>query len=121
MVTMRWMLKAKIIYLYTGSEIIKWFSNPGLAFAHLDYPTLVPSLHSVTYDSIGHVNEFVTKFWPTWMLLFLLLALASLNRTGKSRFHAPSFALLGLLLLPAIQMYVQWEGSTLDEDRKSVV
>ena len=92
---------------------VKWFSNPALSYAHLDYPTLVPSLHAATYDSLGHVDEFVTKFWPVWMLLFLLLALASLNRSGKSRFHAPSLALLGILLLPVIQKDVQWEGSTL--------
>ena len=110
---MRWMLKAKIIHLYTGNELVQWFSNPALAHAHLDYPTLVPSLHSATYDSIGPVDEFVTKFWPTWMLLFLLAALASLARAGKGWFHAPSFGLLGLLLLPATQKYVQWEGSTL--------
>ena len=110
---MAWSLKAKIMHLYAGSELVQWFSNPRLALAHLDYPTLVPSLHSATYDSLGHVDEFVTKFWPTWMLLFLLVALASLNRAGKSRFHASSFALLGLLLLPAVQRYVQWEGSTL--------
>ena len=110
---MAWSLKAKIMHLYTGSEIVQWFSNPRLAHACLDYPTLVPSLHSATYDSLGHVNEFVTKFWPTWMLLFLIAALASLNRGGKSRFHAPHFALLGLLLLPVTQRYVQWEGSTL--------
>jgi hypothetical protein len=110
---MRWMLKAKIIHLYAGSEIVKWFSNPGLAHAHLDYPTLVPSLHAATYDSLGHVDEFVTKFWPAWMLLFLLLALASLNRAGNNWRHVSLFALLGLLLLPATQRYVQWEGSTL--------
>jgi hypothetical protein len=110
---MRWMLKAKIIHLYTGSEIVRWFSNPRLAHAHLDYPTLVPSLHSATYDSIGHVDEFVTKFWPAWMLLFLIAALASLNRGGKIRLHALHFALLGLLLLPVTQSYVQMEGGTL--------
>ena len=109
----RWMIKAKVIHLYTGSEIVKWFSNPALAHAHLDYPTLVPSLHSATYDSLGHVDEFVTRFWPAWMLLFLLLALASLKRAGNHWRHVLSFILLGLLLLPAIQMYVQWEGSTL--------
>jgi hypothetical protein len=110
---MRWMLKAKIIHLYTGSEIVQWFSNPRLAYAHLDYPTLVPSLHSATYDSLGHVDDFVTKFWPTWMLFFLLAALASLNRAGNNWRHVASFALLGLLLLPATQEYVQCEGSTL--------
>ena len=110
---MAWLLKAKIIHLYTGSEMVQWFSNPRLAHAHLDYPTLVPSLHAATFDSLGHVDEFVTKFWPTWILLFLLVALASLNRAGKSWFHAPHFALLGLLLLPDTQKYVQYEGGTL--------
>ena len=110
---MAWSLKAKILHLYNGRELVQWFSNPRLAHAHLDYPTLVPSLHAATYDSIGHVDEFVTKFWPTWMLLFLLAALASLNRGGKNRFQAPLFALLGLLLLPVTQIYVQWEGGTL--------
>lgn len=110
---MRWMLKAKIIHLYTGNELVRWFSNRALAYAHLDFPTLVPSLHSATYDSIGHVDEFVTKFWPVWMLLFLLAALVSLCRDGRRWFYAPYFALLGLLLLPVIQLYVQMEGSTL--------
>jgi hypothetical protein len=107
------MLKAKIMHLYNGRELVQWFSNPRLAHAHLDYPTLVPSLHAATYDSLGHMDEFVTRFWPTWMLLFLLLAQASLNRAGNNWRHVLSFVLLGLLLLPAIQMYVQWEGSTL--------
>jgi hypothetical protein len=110
---LRWMLKAKIMYLCAGNELVQWFSNPRLAHAHLDYPTLVPSLHAATYDSLGHLDEFVTKFWPAWMLLCLLAALASLNRAGNHWRHVSSFVLLGLLLLPATQMYVQWEGSTL--------
>ncbi|MGA2787219.1 MAG: hypothetical protein ABSF60_06800 [Verrucomicrobiota bacterium] len=110
---MAWLPKAKIIHLYTGSGLVQWFSNPRLAHAHLDYPTLVPSLHAATFDSLGHVDEFVTKFWPTWMLLFLLGGLVSLNRGGERLFYAPYFALLGILLLPTIQRYVQWEGGTL--------
>ena len=108
-----WLLKAKIIHLYAGSEMVQWFSNPRLANAHLDYPTLVPSLHAATYDAIGHVDEFVTKFWPVWMLLFLLAALASLNQGGTGRFYASYFGLLGILLLPATQKYVQMEGGVL--------
>ena len=108
-----WALKAKILHLYHGKELVQWFSSPRLAHAHLDYPTLVPSLHAATYDSLGHVDEFVTKFWPTWMLLFLIAALASLNRDAKIRFHALNFALLSLLLLPVTQSYVQMEGGTL--------
>jgi hypothetical protein len=105
-----WAFKAKIFYLCTGHEIIRWFSNPALAYAHMDYPTLVPSLHAATYDSIGHVNEFVTKFWPTWMLLFLLAALASLNARTKS---VPLYFLLALLLLPMTLTYAQMEGGTM--------
>jgi hypothetical protein len=101
------------MHLYTGNTIVQWFSNPRLAHAHLDYPTLVPSLHAATFDSIGHVNEFVTKFWPVWMLFFLLASLASLNPGGNRWFQAPHLALLGLLLLPAIQKYAQMEGGTL--------
>jgi len=108
-----WLLKAKIFFLCTGNELVGWFSNPRLAYAHLDYPTLVPSLHAATYDSMGHVDEFVTKFWPTWMLLFLLAALASLGRGKIGRFHAPHFFLLGVLLLPFTQAYVKMEGGTL--------
>jgi len=110
---LRWAPKAKIIHLYTGGGIVQWFSNPRLAHAHLDYPTLVPSLHAATFDSIGHVNEFVTKFWPVWMLLFLLAGLASLNRGGNRWFQKPHLALLGLLLLPATQKFAQTEGGTL--------
>ena len=47
------------------------------------------------------------------MLLFLLAALTSLNRAANHWRHVSSFVLLGLLLLPATQMYVQWEGSTM--------
>ena len=28
---MAWLLKAKIMHLYTGSEMVQWFSNPRLA------------------------------------------------------------------------------------------
>ena len=88
---MAWALKAKILHLYTGSELVQWFSNPRLAHAHRDYPTLVPSLHAATYDSLGHVNEFVTKFWPTWMLLLVLAALASVNRSRPASGPWPLF------------------------------
>jgi len=110
---MAWSLKAKIMHLYAGNDLVQWFSSPRLTDAHLDYPTLVPSLHAATYDSLGHVDEFVTKFWPTWMLLLLIAALLSINRNGKSPLPVPGVALLGLLLLPAVQTFVQMEGGTL--------
>jgi len=110
---MAWLLKAKMIHLYAGKELVQWFSNPRLTQAHLDYPTLLPSLHAATFDSLGHVDEFVTKFWPAWMLFFLLVALASLHRAGNNWRPVLLIALLGLLLTPAIQGYAQWEGGTM--------
>ncbi|HEV2210606.1 MAG TPA: hypothetical protein VG167_17665 [Verrucomicrobiae bacterium] len=108
-----WMLKAKILHLYTGHDIVHWFSQPRLAHGHMDYPTLVPSLHAATFDSLGHVDEYVTKFWPGWMLLLLVGALASLNRRASGLPQGASFGLLLLVLLPATRQYVESEGSTL--------
>ena len=122
---MAWMLKAKMIHLFTGSELVKWFSMPRLTHAHLDYPTLVPSLHAATFDSIGHVNEFVTKFWSAWIVLLLIGAVASHCRgssverrepkTGGARLlrYAAPIGLLGFLLLPDTMKYVQTEGATI--------
>jgi len=36
----------------------------------MDYPLLATLLHTFTYGVLGHVDEFVTKFWNQWMLLF---------------------------------------------------
>jgi hypothetical protein len=108
-----WMLKAKILHLYSGHEVVRWFSEPRLAHAHMDYPLLVPALHAATFDSLGHVDEYVTKFWPAWMLVFLAGGLASVNRRGGKISLAVSFFLVAVLLLPATRQYVEMEGSTM--------
>ena len=108
-----WMLKAKIFHLHVGREIVHWFSEPRLAHAHLDYPTLIPSLHAATFDSIGQVDEYVTKFWPAWMLLMLVGAVASVNRRSGRLAFGVSFFLLSLVLLPSTREYVEMEGSTI--------
>jgi hypothetical protein len=85
-----WMLKAKILHLHAGGEMVRWFSEPRLAHAHFDYPTLVPALHAATFDSIGRVDEHVTKFWPAWMSLLLIGAIASLARGPSSSLPSSS-------------------------------
>ena len=110
---MSWGLKAKIMHLYAGRELIEWFSNPRLAHAHLDYPPLMSALHTATYDSLGHVDDFVSKFWPVWMLLFLIAALASLVNRARGWFQAPKLVLLGIMLIPATLQYALWEGATM--------
>jgi len=107
-----WALKAKMLHLFTGHDLIGWFSDPHFAYAHLDYPTLVPALHATTYDSIGHVDEFVTKFWPTWMLLLLVGVIGSAAGRGIKP-YTPQVFLLGLLLVPATLAFVQQEGATM--------
>ena len=80
-----WAFKAKILHCCAGKEIWTWFKNPGLAYAHLDYPLLVPLLHALTYGALGHVNEFVTKFWNQWMLLLLAWAVLGAGRFPEKR------------------------------------
>jgi hypothetical protein len=108
-----WMLKAKIFHLYSGHELINWLRQPRLAHVHAFYPPLVPLLHTATFDSLGRVDECVTKYWPAWMSLLLVSALASWScRKGPPR-PGPAFLLLGLVLLPAYRLYVDSEGGTM--------
>jgi hypothetical protein len=108
-----WGLKAKILHLYTGHDIVRWFSEPRLAHAHMDYPTLVPALHATTYDSLGRVDEFVTKFWPAWMLLLLAGTLVSHCRGMTGRVQAAAFVVLAFMLLPLTRKFAQFEGATI--------
>jgi len=108
-----WALKAKIIYLFHGHEIVRWFSEPRLAHAHLDYPVLVPVLHAFTYGVLGGVDEFVTKFWPVWMVAALVAAILSICEfPTKNRFLAPIITLV-MLCMPVTMQYVLAEGATI--------
>ena len=107
-----WALKAKIIYLSRGPEIVQWFSEPRLAHAHLDYPVLVPVLHAFTYGVLGAVDEFVTKFWPVWMVVALVAAVLSVcGFPARNRLLAPAIT-LAVLCMPVTMQYVLAEGAT---------
>lgn len=107
-----WALKAKIIFLFRGHEIVRWFSEPRLASAHLDYPVLVPALHAFTYGVLGGVDEFVTKFWPVWMAMALVAMILSVcGFPVRNRFLAPVIALV-VLCMPVTMQYVLAEGAT---------
>jgi len=108
-----WMTKGRIIYLTSGDNLIQLFSDPTLAHAHLDYPTLVPALQATTWGALGRVNEFVTKCWPVWQWVFMLVGIGAVVKIQHSRWGGPAYWMLALTLLPATVEYVRWEGATI--------
>jgi hypothetical protein len=108
-----WAFKPKILYSCAGKEIWMWFHNPALACAHLDYPLLVPLLHALTYGALGHVNEFVTKFWNQWMLLMLAWAVLGAGRFPERRPWLGAAMALAIVLLPMTRDFALKEGATI--------
>jgi hypothetical protein len=108
-----WAFKAKILHSCAGREIWTWFQNPGLAYAHMDYPLLVPLLHALTYGALGHVNDFVIKFWNQWMLLFLGLAVLGAGRFPEKRPWLAGGLAGAILLVPMTRTYALMEGATI--------
>ena len=108
-----WAFKAKILHYCAGDEIWTWFRNPALAYAHLDYPLLVPLLHALTYGALGHVNEFVIKFWNQWMLLLLAAAVLGAMHFPKQRPWLSAAVATAIVLLPMTRKYALMEGATI--------
>jgi len=108
-----WAFKAKILYYCAGREMWIWFQNPALAYAHLDYPLLVPLLHVLTYGALGHVNEFVTKYWNQWMLLLLAWTVLGAGRFPGKRPWLAAALVTVMILLPVTRYYTFMEGGTL--------
>jgi hypothetical protein len=108
-----WAFKSKIIHHSKGNALIEHFSNPAWAHAHFDYPPLVPSLYALTYGAIGRVNEFVTKFWPAWMLLFVIIGVLSACRWPRQNKVLGLALALGLAFMPFSLDYVLQEGATI--------
>jgi hypothetical protein len=108
-----WAFKAKILHLYAGREMWTWFGNPGLAYAHMDYPLLVPLLHALTYGGLGHVNDFVIKFWNQWMLLLLAWGVLGAARFPGQRPWLAGMVVAAFVLLPMTRAHALGEGATL--------
>jgi hypothetical protein len=109
-----WMLKARILHLFHGQEMLEFFSSPRLAHSHLDYPTTIPDLHAMTYGMLGRINEFTTKYWPAWMLLLLTLAVIGAHRRSSAPGRTAAVgAISAALLIPATLQYSRWEGATI--------
>ena len=108
-----WVLKAKILYLAQGRDFIDCIHQSNLSYAHWDYPLLVPGLYTLGYGLMGHVDEFVNKVWPLWMVVALALAILSLGNVWKRPHALPFAAVLLLCYLPATVQFIRWEGATI--------
>lgn len=108
-----WAFKAKLFFLASGQDLIRVTSNPAWGHAHLDYPVLVPMLHALTYSTINHVNEFVTKFWMVWMLFFLVAAVFAACQGRRKHFWLGLGLATCVGFLPLSLRYALREGATL--------
>jgi hypothetical protein len=108
-----WAFKSKILHLCAGSELLKWFNNPTLEYAHMDYPLLATLLHAFTYGVLGHVDEFVTKFWNQWMLLFLGWAILGAGKFPEKKPWLLAAVATIVILLPMTLEYTRAEGATI--------
>lgn len=108
-----WAFKAKILHLCAGSELLKWFNDPTLEYAHMDYPLLATLLHAFTYGVLGHVDEFVTKFWNQWMLLFLAWAILGAGKFPDKKPWLLAAVAAIVILLPLSLEYARAEGATI--------
>lgn len=108
-----WVFKSKILYLTQGKQLIDVFHQGSLAYAHLDYPMLVPCLYTFGYGLVGGVNEFVNKVWPFWMMVMLTFTVLSIARTWRRPHPLPILAAVLVSFLPATLQFVRQEGGTL--------
>jgi hypothetical protein len=108
-----WAFKAKILHYCAGKELWTSFRNPALAYTHWNYPLLVPLLHALTYGALGHVNEFVSKFWNQWMLLLLAWAVLGAGRFPEKRPWLTGLAAATIVLLPMSREATLLEGAAL--------
>ncbi len=108
-----WVFKAKVLYLDQGRNLLFWMHQPGLAYAHWEYPLLVPCLYLLDYGAVGGVDEFVNKVWPFWMVVGLCVGILSLTKTWQRPHPLPVLAIVVLCFLPATLDYVRQEGGTI--------
>jgi len=108
-----WVFKSKILYLAQGGNLLHWMHQPDLAYAHWDYPMLVPCLYVLNYGAVGGVDEFVNKVWPFWMVVALSLGMLSLGKVWKHPHPLPILTVVTFCFLPASLQFIRQEGGTI--------
>lgn len=108
-----WVFKAKMLFLVQGRSLGDILHQSNLAYAHLDYPLLVPCLYTLGYGAVGRVDEFVNKVWPFWMVVALCLGILSLGKFWRRPHPLPIVMVLSFCFLPASLQFIRNEGGTL--------
>jgi hypothetical protein len=108
-----WVIKAKILYLEQGKNLVNVLHQSNLGYAHLDYPMLVPCLYTLGYGAVGGVDEFVNKVWPFWMVVALCLGILSLGKVLKRPHPLPIVTVVAFCFLPASLQFIRQEGGTI--------
>jgi hypothetical protein len=108
-----WVFKSKVLFLEQGGNLLSWLHQPSLAYAHWDYPMLVPSLYLLDYGAMGGVDEFVNKVWPFWMMVALCLAILSLGAVWRRPHPLPILTVVLISFLPASLHFLRQEGGTM--------
>ena len=108
-----WVFKAKILYLEQGKNLLNVLHQSNLAYAHMDYPMLVPCLYTLDYGAVGGVDEFVNKVWPFWMVVALCLGILSLAKVWQRPQPLPVVTVVAFCFLPATLQFIRWEGGTM--------
>lgn len=108
-----WLLKARMLYLDQGKNLIALTHTANLSYAHMDYPLLVPALYALNYGAIGGINEYVVKVWPFWMVIAICAAIFSMGRIWKNPRPAPILLVVFFCFLPATTQFTRQEGGTM--------
>ena len=98
-----WFLHAKMIYTAGSFSQFTGWQDPSVAFSHVDYPNLVPTLAAQVAYLMGFWNEYLPK-----ISLFFILVPAI---TWLFTFARRSFSFAFLLLLIPFSFYpLIWNG-----------
>jgi len=108
-----WVFKAKIIYLEQGQNLLKVMHDTSLAYAHIDYPMLVPGLYALDYGAVGGVDEFVNKVWPFWMVVALSLGILSVGDVWRRPHPLAPLLVVLFCFLPGTLEFIRQEGGTM--------
>ena len=98
-----WFFHAKMIFSVSSIGQIAGWSDPAIAFSHVDYPNLIPALAA----QFSHLTGFWNEYLPKLSLFFILVPAVGLIYSFAR--HAWSFIFILLLALFTLNVYI-WNG-----------